>query len=52
MAVAIVPIVFIVVGALVYALSANPKAAEIGRLCAMAGFIACALSYASKVVAL
>lgn len=52
MIVAIVPVLMAVAGALVYALSANPKVAELGRICAFAGFIGVAISYAGHVVSL
>lgn len=47
---AIVPVVMIVIGALTYALSSNAKAAELGRLCAMAGLFALAFANASKMI--
>lgn len=38
MLIAVWPLVIAVVGALVYALSSNPKAAELGRLIFFCGF--------------
>jgi hypothetical protein len=37
--VALIPVIFAVAGALVYALSANAKASEIGRLIFVAAFL-------------
>lgn len=50
--VALVPILMFVGGGLVYALSANPKVAELGRLCAMAGLFGIAFTYGGHVVSL
>lgn len=48
----IVPILFMVVGALMYALCANPKLAELGRLMFQAGAIAVCIAYAGRGVTL
>lgn len=48
MAIAIVPILMIIVGILVYLLSEKGK--EIGRGCFWAGFIGLAISYAQHMV--
>ena len=50
MAIAIFPIVLAIVGALVYALSSNTKAAEIGRLTFACGMLALAFALAAHVV--
>jgi Na+/phosphate symporter len=50
MLIAIVPLLMIVAGALIYGLATNPKVAEIGRLCLQAGLIALAFAYAGHVV--
>ncbi len=50
MAIAILPILFALVGALVYALSANAKAGELGKLAYFAGMLALAFALASHVV--
>jgi len=47
---ALIPVLMIVVGALMYGLSANAKVAELGRLLFQAGTIAIALVYASRMV--
>lgn len=52
MLVAIVPILMLVIGALVYALSSNPKVAELGRCCAFAGLIGLAIEFAHRGVTL
>ena len=52
MLITIVPVLFMVVGALMYALSANPKLAEIGRLLFWAGAFAVALAYSGRGVTL
>lgn len=52
MLIAIVPLLMIVVGVLVYALSANPKVSEIGRLTLFAGLLAFALAFSGHVVSL
>jgi hypothetical protein len=46
MATAIIPFVFAVLGALAYALSANPKIQELGRLLFAAGVFALAFNLA------
>lgn len=48
----IIPILFMVIGALVYALAANPKVAELGRLTFWAGAFAVALYFAGKGVSI
>lgn len=52
MLVTIVPILFMVAGALMYGLAANPKLAELGRLLFWAGAFAVALAYAGRGVTL
>jgi len=51
MATAIIPIVMAILGALAYALSANAKVAELGRLLFAAGVFALAFALAGKVLA-
>jgi|HubBroStandDraft_4_1064222.scaffolds.fasta_scaffold04316_2 hypothetical protein len=46
--IAIIPILMIVVGALVYALSTNGKVAELGRLTFLAGIIALAFAFSER----
>ena len=50
MLIAIVPLLLCVVGALIYALTANPKLSELGRILFAAGAFALAFSYASRTV--
>lgn len=52
MLITIVPVLFMIVGALMYALCANPKLAELGRLLFWAGSFAVALFFAGKGVTL
>jgi len=52
MATAIIPIVMAILGALAYALSANAKVAELGRLLFAAGVFALAFALAGKVLAI
>jgi Na+/phosphate symporter len=52
MLIALFPVLMIVVGALMYALSANPKLAELGRLLFLAGSIGIAVGFATKMVSL
>ncbi len=52
MAIAIFPLVLAIVGALVYALSTNAKAAELGRLAYACGMLALAFALAAHVVRL
>lgn len=52
MLIALVPILLIVAGALMYALCANPKLAEIGRLMVASGLFAVAFAYAGRMVTL
>ena len=52
LATAIVPVLMLVVGALVYGLSSNPKVAELGRCCAFAGLIGLAIEFAHRGVAI
>lgn len=47
-----VPVLMVVVGALVYALSANPKLVELGRLSAFAGLIGIAVAFAICMITL
>lgn len=49
---AIIPILMIVIGALMYALCVNPKLVEIGRLALASGLFAVAFAYAGKLVTL
>lgn len=50
MAIAIFPLVLAIIGALVYALSSNAKANEIGRACLWAGLFALAFALAAHTV--
>lgn len=50
MVLAIFPLVLAVIGALVYALSSNAKAAEIGRITFAAGIFALAFALAAHTV--
>ena len=52
MLIAMVPVLMIVVGALMYALCANPKLQEIGRLAVAAGLFSISFAYAGKLVTL
>ena len=52
MATMIVPVVFAILGALAYALSANPKIQELGRLLFAAGVFAIAFNLATKTFAI
>lgn len=52
MVVAIIPFLMIVCGVLLYALSANPKLSEIGRLILAAGLFALAFALAGRSVSL
>jgi len=52
MATMIIPLVMAIAGALAYALSANPKVAELGRLLFAAGVFALAFALAGKVLAI
>lgn len=47
---ALIPVLMILVGALVYALATNPKLAELGRITCAAGLFALAFGYATKMV--
>jgi hypothetical protein len=49
---AIIPLVMAILGALAYALSANPKVAELGRLLFAAGVFALAFNLAGKTFAI
>lgn len=49
---ALIPVLMIVFGALLYALAANPKVQEIGRLMCAAGLFALAFAYAGRMVTL
>lgn len=46
--IAIIPILMMIVGALMFALSANPKVARIGELLFQAGAIAFGISHAGN----
>jgi len=48
----LLPVLLAIVGALIYALAANPKAAELGRLMCAAGLFALAFLLAGKGVTL
>lgn len=48
--IALVPIICAILGALAYALSANGKVAELGRLVFLASMIALMISFASHTV--
>lgn len=50
MAIAIVPIIFALLGALVYTLADNPKAAELGRLTFACGMFTLAFAFATTVL--
>lgn len=50
--IAIIPVLMIVIGALMYGLCANPKLAEIGRIVLAAGLFAVAFAYAGRMVTL
>lgn len=52
MLIALIPVLFMVVGALMYGLSANGKVAELGRCLFLSGAIGIAIVYASKLVTL
>jgi len=52
MLIAIIPLLFAVAGALIYALSANPKACEIGRMMCAAGLFALAFQLGGKGIVL
>jgi hypothetical protein len=48
----LIPIAFAILGALAYALSTNPKIAELGRLLFAAGVFALAFNLAAKTFAI
>ncbi len=50
MLLAIFPLIVAIAGALLYALSANPKLVELGRLSYFAGLVALSFALASHVV--
>ncbi len=50
--IAMIPIVAMIVGALMYALSSNPKLAEIGRILFAAGAFALCFALAGKTLSL
>ncbi len=50
MLVAMVPIIFIILGAFVYILAANPKAQELGKLTFAAGMFALLFTLAGRLV--
>ena len=47
-----IPVLFMIVGALLYALAANPKVQELGRILFAAGAFAMAFAWAGKLVSL
>jgi Na+/phosphate symporter len=47
---AVIPIVLILVGAVVYALAKHPKVSELGRLTFAAGVFGLALGYANAAI--
>ncbi len=48
--IAIVPLLILVVGLLLYALSSNAKVAELGRLAFVCGLLVVCMTMASKVI--
>lgn len=50
--IALIPILFMIVGALMFALAANPKVAELGKILFAAGAFALAFAWAGKLVSL
>jgi Na+/phosphate symporter len=48
--VALIPVLMMIVGLLMYALAANPKVAEAGRILFAAGAFALAFAYAGKAI--
>lgn len=50
MAIAIVPIIMIIAGILIFLMSDKDKGKEIGRGCFWAGFIGLAIAYATHMV--
>ena len=50
MLIAIIPVLMIVIGVLMYALSSNAKVAEIGRLMTAAGLFALAFAMSGKTI--
>lgn len=46
MLISVIAVLFAIVGALVYALSSNPKVSELGRLCFLAAMIGLMVHYA------
>lgn len=50
MAIAIIPILMIVIGVLIYVLTAKAEAKEFGRSMFWAGWVGIAIGYASKMV--
>lgn len=50
MFIAIIPLVLLIVGLLMYVLSANPKIAEVGRMTFFAGILAFAFATAKTVL--
>ena len=48
MLIAVLPVLFMLVGACLYGRAASPKVAELGRLMFQAGAIALCLAYAGK----
>ena len=50
MLIAIIPVLFMLVGGVVYVVATNPKFAELGRLLFLAGSLALAFALAGKTV--
>lgn len=50
--VALIPVLFMIVGALTFALAANPKVAELGKILFAAGAFALCFAWAGKLVSL
>ena len=48
--IAYIPLIFVIIGLLMYALCANPKLAEIGRLVFFAAFLVLMFSVSSETV--
>ena len=52
MLIAALPVIVLLLGLLAYALSANPKVAELGRLAFVAGLLAVCIAAAERMVRL
>jgi hypothetical protein len=48
--IAFVPWIMLIVGTVVYFVAANPKAQELGKLCAAAGLFAIAFGFAGRLI--